>query len=266
MNKKNFQYIYGPVNSWRLGVSLGIDPISPPQKVCNYNCVYCQLGDTAAYSVDRKVFISAQAIVDEVNSLDPSLQMDYLTFSGCGEPTLAENLGAMIDGLRQCRREKIAVITNGSTMDQPGVRGDLLKADCVLSKLDAYDQESFKRVDQPAASLDFSKIIDGMKIFAREFQGKFALQMMFVEDNKDKAQNMAELAALINADEIELNTPLRPSDVNPLTEQEMLTIKDCFKDLPVTMVYEHKQKTYQAMDVAETRRRHGNYTQNEDTT
>ena len=261
MSTSKLKYIYGPVYSWRLGMSLGIDPISPQEKVCNFNCVYCQLGDTRVHSIERKTFVSEQEIIDEINSLSVDLQIDYLTFSGCGEPTLAKNLGRMIQALKACRSEKVAVITNGSLMSDPEVRSDLMKADCVMVKLDAYDQDSFESIDRPDISLNFDHMVEGMKIFAKEFQGKFALQMMFIDSNKDKARQMAKVAASIGADEIELNTPLRPSDVNPLSEQEMIQIKQVFEGLPVTMVYERERKNVDAIDLEQAKRRHGNYTE-----
>ena len=257
-----FQYLYGPVYSWRLGMSLGIDPISDEGKVCNYNCVYCQLGDTHSQISERKVFISAQAILDEILRLDSDLVIDYLTFSGRGEPTLAKNLGEMIAMVKQHRREKTAVITNAGLIGRSDVRHDLLQADCVLAKLDACDQDSFDRIDRPVAGTSFDEIMNGLVVFSREFQGKFALQMMFIDANKSEAARMAEIALRIGADEVELNTPLRPCGVSPLSEEEMAGIKKYFKDVPgVTMVYERERAAVQAMDQQETVRRHGHYDQ-----
>lgn len=260
MENKKFKYIYGPVYSWRLGMSLGIDPISTEQKLCNFDCVYCQLGDSFVKTVERKIFVPAQEIVDEINQLDPDLEIDYLTFSGRGEPTLAQNLGEMISLLRSSRKEKIAVITNAGLMGDALVREDLMKVDCVLAKLDACDQMLFEEIDRPDSSEKFDNIVEGLKVFAKEFKGKLALQMMFVKSNMDRAEEMAKVAASIGADEIELNTPLRPCSVKPLSEDEMCQVKSYFNGLPVTMVYERKRKNVEAMDVEQAKRRHGEYT------
>ena len=111
MEPPKYKYIYGPVSSWRLGRSLGIDPISSFQKTCTFDCVYCQSGRTEVFSTRREVFVPTEALIQELNSL-PEVSIDYITFAGNGEPTLAKNLGGMIRAVKIIRREKIAVITN----------------------------------------------------------------------------------------------------------------------------------------------------------
>ncbi|MDD5655136.1 MAG: radical SAM protein, partial [Candidatus Omnitrophica bacterium] len=139
--KRAFKYIYGPVPSWRLGSSLGIDPVSKGRKICSFDCVYCQIGKAGLFIKERKRFIDTGEIIAELAGLPP-LKIDYLTFSGAGEPTLAENLGEMIKAVKAIRPEPIAVITNGSLMTQADVRQELALADFVIAKLDAYSPES----------------------------------------------------------------------------------------------------------------------------
>jgi len=67
----------------------------------------------------------------------PLLKIDYITFSGTGEPTLAANLGQMIKEVKKIRCEKIAVLTNSSLMHREDVQKDLACADLVVAKLDA---------------------------------------------------------------------------------------------------------------------------------
>ncbi len=86
MNK--YKYIYGPVFSWRLGRSLGIDPISKEKKICTFDCLYCQLGKTDRLTNIRSMFVPTVEIIKEIRKIPP-LKIDYLTFSGRGEPTLA---------------------------------------------------------------------------------------------------------------------------------------------------------------------------------
>lgn len=86
------------------------------------------------------------------------------------------------------------------------------------------------------------------------------MQMMFVESNRDSAKAMAQIAAEIQADEVELNTPLRPCAVKPLSEEEMREIKKYFQDIPgVTMVYERERKSVEAIDIEQAKKRHGEY-------
>lgn len=239
-------------------MSLGIDPLSQKDKICNMDCVYCQLGKTVIFSNERKVYIPAEAIVKEVEGV--SYQgIDYLTFSGRGEPTLAKNLGEMIKALRKVRKEKIAVITDSILMDDEEVQADLALADFVLAKLDACDQETLSRIDKTIKGVDFNRIIDGIKMFQQRYQGKLALQIMFIEANKDCAEKIADIARNIGADEIEINTPLRPSPVKPLSQNDLNFIKKSFYGLPAKTVYELERKTVKPFNERETIKRHGNY-------
>ncbi|MFP4472612.1 MAG: radical SAM protein [Candidatus Omnitrophota bacterium] len=259
-----FNYIYGPVYSWRLGMSLGIDPVASDRKMCNYNCIYCQLGPSAQMISDRRVFVPTGALLEEISRLSADLQIDHITFSGRGEPTLARNLGDMIDGIRAVRSEPIAVITNGGLMADPQVRRDLAGADRVLAKLDAPSADVWNTIDRPVDRKGFEDMVDGMAHFSREYEGIFALQMMFVEENKDAAEEMADVARRIAPDEIELNTPLRPCGVKPLDRGQMEKIKRAFTGIDgVVMIYDRERKACRPMDEDATVRRHGRYHQSE---
>ncbi len=258
MPSAKFKYIYGPVSSWRLGISLGIDPISRPEKICSLDCVYCQLGKTDLLVNERKVYVPAREIVSEVCAL-PEMKIDYLTFSGRGEPTLAKNLGEMIGALRAVRKEKIAVITNSVLMDQKEVRQELALADFVLAKLDACGPQTLGCINRPLQAEHFGAMVAGLQEFRRTFKGKMSLQMMFIEANKDLASEMAQVARQIQADEVEINTPLRPSAVKPLSETELNVIKKAFAGLPARTVYEAEQRTVPALNKADTVKRHGRY-------
>jgi len=136
MNRKNYKYIYGPIPSWRLGSSLGIDPLSKGEKICTFDCVYCQIGNNKLLTDKRETFVKVRDIVEELDSLPP-IEIDYITFSGTGEPTLAENLGQIVKTLKKIRNEKIAILTNSSLMHRKDVQEDLFQADFIVAKLDA---------------------------------------------------------------------------------------------------------------------------------
>src|SRR3989338_2737845 len=114
MKNGTFKYIYGPVYSWRLGMSLGIDPLARKEKICNFNCIYCQLGPTRHYTAERHLFVTPHELEKEIKQITDLDEIDTITFSGRGEPTLAANLGELIKIVRKYRKEKIAVITNGA--------------------------------------------------------------------------------------------------------------------------------------------------------
>lgn len=256
MRTNKYKYIFGPVYSWRLGSSLGIDPISTKDKKCSFNCVYCQVGNTTQLTDERKIFVSTEEIIAEVKTV-PSLKIDYLTFTSRGEPTLAKNLGSMIRILREVRGEKIAVITNSALLHREDVQSDLRLVDCVLAKLDACSQETFLSVNHPIRGVKFRVIVDGIKSFRDHFSGKLALQIMFIDQNKKYAGEISEIARNIGVDEIQINTPRRVCDVKPLSKKELDRIKDCFQWLSVISIYDVESKNIEPFDVKETTRRHG---------
>ncbi|MDD4941164.1 MAG: radical SAM protein [Candidatus Omnitrophica bacterium] len=244
--KRGFKYLYGPVPSWRLGRSLGIDPLSQEEKICNFDCMYCQVGLTRAHTVERKNYVPVEAIIDELSALPPAA-IDYITFSGRGDPSLAKNLGAAIRAVKKIRKEPVAVLTNSALMADDGVRKDLALADLVVAKLDAWSAESLRDINRPAGGIEFDNIVAGIKKFKKEYTGRLALQMMFIEENKGHVLEYIRLAQLIGPDEIQINTPLRHSSVAPLSRDEIARIKECFVracgGIKIVSVYDQRPKT-----------------------
>jgi wyosine [tRNA(Phe)-imidazoG37] synthetase (radical SAM superfamily) len=261
MEAPKYKYIYGPVSSWRLGKSLGIDPISSFQKVCNFDCVYCQSGRTEVFSSQREVFVPTEALAHELRSV-PDIPVDYITFAGNGEPTLAKNLGEMIRAVKMARSEKVAVITNSSLISRQDVMDDLMLADLVEAKLDAAGAETFQIVNQPMPEISFEEIVGGLKAFRKVYKGHLTLQIMFIASNKAAAPMIAKLAHEIRPDEIELNTPLRASPAKPLSIEDMEQITAVFRgicgvDIKVRSVYEEKREKSRPFCEPSTERRRG---------
>ena len=255
--KKNFKYVYGPVSSWRLGRSLGVDPVyTGNRKICSYDCAYCQAGRTQVYTTKRKIFIPTSKILEEIKSF-PSVKLDYITLAGVGEPTLAKNLGSIIKGIKRMRKDKVAVLTNASLLDKKDVQKDLMKADYVSAKLDACLPSSFLHMSRPAKGIELSAIVRGIKAFKKVFKGKFALQVMFTNKNKSCAEEIAGLVRQIRPDETELNTPLRPSGASALSKKEMRELRKYFKGLRIKNVYEVKKKKIKAISKSDTTKRRG---------
>ncbi len=255
-----FRYIYGPVYSWRLGRSLGVDPLSDQKKVCNLDCNYCQLGNTGQFSNRRKEYGPVNELIDEIQRI-PSFFADHITFSGRGEPTLAKNLGDMIRAVKSIRREKVAVITNSTLLHLKDVQDDLMEADFVLAKLDAVNQPMLNRIDG-VCGIDFEKMLEGLGDFRERFNGKFALQMMLVKDNIKYVRQLSNLAFLLDPDEVQLNTPLRPSGEAPLSRQSVERAKEFFRGIPVVSCYDVPAQDNQPFDEKATTARHGNYRKN----
>lgn len=263
------KYIYGPVPSWRLGRSLGVDPVSTEKKACSFDCIYCQLGRTINPTTKRKVFVKLDDFVKELilakkllrestleKGLDEKeLPIDYITFSGLAEPTLAENLSELVKVIHQNMPQPVAILTNSSLMTREGVLRDLLLFDVVVAKIDAPDEILFKKINRPFVNYGIEKIIEQIKIFSKNYNGRLELQMMFIDYNKYFAKEMADIAKKIRPYRVQLNTPLRPSPVSPLSVEEMDQVEKEFKGLNVINVYKAKRPKVVPLDEIETRRR-----------
>lgn len=256
--RKKFKYIYGPVPSWRVGSSLGIDLLSQKEKICSFDCLYCQLGKSFILSDVRQLFVPEDEIIKELDAL-PETPIDYITISGRGEPTLADNLGNAISAIKACRKEPVAVITNSSLINKPDVRDELSKADLVIAKLDASSQESLILINQPHKGIKFEAIVEGLRNFRKQFKGKLALQIMFMENNKQYAEDMAFIADDIHPDEVQINTPLRPCGAAPLGVEELSRIKGFFGHFKTVSVYESNKKVVKPISDDDTIRRRGKY-------
>jgi len=249
-------YVYGPVPSWRMGKSLGIDLLSVEENTCPFDCIYCQLGRTVNKQIRREKFIDLRLLKAELETIKDKVRADCATFSGTGEPTLACNLGEAIELVKKILSLPVAILTNAALLKDEEVLLSLLKADLVIAKLDASREEVFQTVNQPAAELSLNDIKEGLWQFRARYKKKLALQMMFIQANKDCAGEMAQLAKAIAPDEVQINTPLRPCSVKPLSREEIAAIQREFFTLKnVTTVYEATRPIVTPLNLAETIRR-----------
>jgi wyosine [tRNA(Phe)-imidazoG37] synthetase (radical SAM superfamily) len=246
--------VYGPVPSWRLGRSLGIDLLPAGGKSCTFDCIYCQLGRTTRPLGKRASFVSLETLEEELIAAR-GVRADYLTFSGMGEPTLAANLGEAIRLSRRILGLPVAVLTNSSLLTCEDVRKDLASADAVVTKLDAPDERLFRLISRPVADCSQEDVLRGIGLLRAEYAGKLALQMMFVRANKGRAAEMAALARQVSPDEVQINTPLRPSPTPPLPPEDIAAIRRKFGGLPVVAVYEAGRPEVAPLDADETLRR-----------
>lgn len=246
--------VYGPVPSWRLGRSLGVDPVSTQGKTCSFDCIYCQLGRTVHPTTERQVFVDPEQLSAEIEALE-DLPLDYVTFSGVAEPTLAANLAELVKVVRQHLSHPVAILTNSAMMPLEEMRRDLARFDVVVAKVDAPDEALFRQINRPFVDHTLEDIIEGIRRFREGFEGKLALQMMFVEANRDPARDMARIARELSPDEVQLNTPLRPCPVDPLSPEEMKEIEAEFAGLNVLNVYKAERPEVVALDESETKKR-----------
>jgi wyosine [tRNA(Phe)-imidazoG37] synthetase (radical SAM superfamily) len=213
MTDAKLRYVYGPVPSRRLGLSLGVDIV--PLKTCSFNCIYCQLGRTTKTTVERRAYTPVDAVAADVaTALRERPTPDFITISGSGEPTLHSRLGELIDRIRTVTHLPVAVITNGSLLWLPEVRADCVKADVVLPSLDAGDPEMFARVNRPHPDVTFERVVSGLAAFRREYEGQIWLEVFLVRganDTEEAVRAIARVVADVKPDRVQLNTAVRPT-------------------------------------------------------
>ncbi|MEA3500647.1 MAG: radical SAM protein [Candidatus Marinimicrobia bacterium] len=227
-----YKYLFGPVPSRRLGISLGIDLI--PAKVCSLNCVYCECGETTNLTIERREYVPYSDVIRELSHyLDNNPAPDFITFSGSGEPTLNSRIGDIIKFLKsKYTNIPIAVLTNGTLFNQKKVRTELLKADLVLPSLDAATESSFKKINRPFHSLSIDKYIQGLINFRKEYSGKIWLEVLILPEYNDDKENLKSLKdafVKIKPDRIQLNTLDRPGilkNLYPATKNNLQKIAD----------------------------------------
>ncbi len=232
-NAKKWNYVFGPVPSRRLGLSLGIDVI--PKKVCTLDCVYCEVGVTDKRALRRREYFPAEAIVTEIEgALSGRTGIEHITFSGSGEPTLNSKLGEIIRAVRPLTSIPIAVITNGTLLSLEEVRYDLTDAAVVLPSLDAISQEVFERINRPHPQLRTETIMEGLERFRDEYKGQIWLEIMLVKgynDSQSELEKLKDAVPRIRPDRIQLNTVTRPPSVRgvePVSADRMKEIQAFF--------------------------------------
>jgi wyosine [tRNA(Phe)-imidazoG37] synthetase (radical SAM superfamily) len=231
---KAFRHLYGPVPSRRLGRSLGIDLV--PHKVCSYNCIYCQIGETTEKTLLRKEYIPTQEVLGELRAFlsKNGSSFDHISLSGSGEPILHSKIRLVIEGIKEMTLIPVAVLTNGSLLYEEEVRKDLIGADIILPSLDAVSSETFMRINRPYKGLSVEKVIEGMVEFRKVYKGQIWLEILFckgVNDSQSELLQMKKTVDRIQPDLIHLNTVVRPPSEQwaiPLSLKEMEEIRAFF--------------------------------------
>lgn len=248
-------YVYGPVPSRRLGFSLGLDLV--PYKSCSYDCIYCQLGRTTNKTVERKEYVSKDIIISQLASvLEGELKIDYITFSGSGEPTLNSSIGDLIREIKKMTQIKVAILTNGSLFHDGGLRHELASADLVIPSLDAGLPSTFERINRPESSIEFNSMVDGLAKFRKDFKGQIWLEVMLVKEINDSIKEIGVIESLIskiNPDKLHLNTVIRPPAEKycmPVDEDKLKRFKSFFgKNCEIIAEFSGSAKRYHLKDI-----------------
>jgi wyosine [tRNA(Phe)-imidazoG37] synthetase (radical SAM superfamily) len=227
MKNYHYKYLFGPVPSRRLGISLGIDLI--PHKTCSLDCIYCECGPTTHLTVKRKRYVPTKKIIHElIHFLSDDPKLDYITFSGSGEPTLHSGIKEISNFLKiNFPKYKVALLTNGTLFYQPGIREDVKKLDLILPSLDSATDHIFHKINRPDRNLKIKKIIEGLVELRSTFSGEMRLEIFIVpgiNDDEVEIFKIREAIQHINPDKVQLNTLDRPGTkhwIRPASYEEL---------------------------------------------
>jgi wyosine [tRNA(Phe)-imidazoG37] synthetase (radical SAM superfamily) len=239
--------VYGPVPSWRLGRSLGIDVLLPPKK-CTFNCVYCQLGKTtvgvSGPEMLGETLVDVNEVIDDLDKILKRLDLDtvdVVTFSGTGEPTLNPRLGKIAQAVKErLSNLPLAVLTNSSLLHRVDVRQNLSQFDIVVAKLDAGDDATFRAINRPVDNtLQIERIVESIKRLKKVVRGTIALQVMLIHSEDGNITNVMgkSLRNLIDAivdahpDQVQFEVPYRPPSESIVKPPSKERVKQIFTEL-----------------------------------
>ena len=208
------RYVFGPIASRRLGASLGVDLVKA--KTCSLDCVYCEAGATTVHTLERSEAVPVDAVIAELRGvLAKAPKLDFVTFSGAGEPTLNSRIGDVIGFVkREFPQYRVCLLTNGCGLFDPQLRRELDGLDVAIPSLDASNEEEFQKVNRPVAGLSFAKFLDGLRAFCRESTAEVLLELFVVPGANDSDASIARFAEIVRTlkvKKIQLNTLDRPA-------------------------------------------------------
>lgn len=191
--------VFGPVNSRRLGVSLGVNLLPLHKKVCNFDCVYCECGLNTSDAVSEKlptremVYNALRLKLEDMKANDEA--PDVITFAGNGEPTIHPHFPQIIDDTISLRNSyfplaRISVLSNATMLHKKEIVEALLKADQSVLKLDSGIESSINSINQPAKVIPVDKLVQQLM----QFKGKVIIQSLFTRGtvNNNYIDNTSE--------------------------------------------------------------------------
>lgn len=238
-----YKTLFGPVPSRRLGISLGVDLVR--HKTCSLDCVYCECGATTHLTTKRREYVSVDRVKDELAVyLSQHEKIDYITFSGSGEPTLNDGIGDVMHFLKSdFPRYKLALLTNSTLFDRPEVRRQIKDADVVMASLDAVTEKQFRRVNRPHPEIDLHAMIDGIVAFRNMFAGRLLMEYFIVNGCNDSEKELIKMKTIlrrIDADGVLLNTLDRPGPEGWVQPAEQNRLKDISEILEGAEIVRYK--------------------------
>ena len=229
--------VFGPVNSRRLGRSLGVN--LTPHKTCNLDCVYCECGRTTCLTGDRKNYFDPDAVIKEVvDAANKDGKVDFVTFAGNGEPGLYKDIKKVIRGIKEkLPKVKLAMITNSTLLSDKDVFNAFLEADLVLPSIDSVLPEGFKKINRPHSSVNLSEMLEALLRFKEEYKGEVWAEVFICHGINDTDEELTALRAYLlklKPERIQINSLDRPGAetwVEKAHSEHLNKVLDRFKDI-----------------------------------
>lgn len=204
-------YVFGPVPSRRLGLSLGIDLIQP--KTCTYDCLYCQVGRTTTQTIETREYAPLKEVISEIERKLGKNRPNAVTLAGSGEPTLHSGIDQVIASIKEMTDTPIVLLTNGSLFWMEPVRQRAKMADVIMPTLSSVFEETFRKIHRPHPNLELRMVIDGLIKLRQIYKGQLHLEVVFlagINDNDREVEGLKAVIDRISPDKIQLNTVVRP--------------------------------------------------------
>jgi len=206
-------YVFGPIASRRLGISLGVDLV--PSKTCPLDCVYCEAGKTTDLTLERREYVPVDQVLEELDAvLCKHPKLDYVTFSGSGEPTLNSRIGDVVKFVKSKYPEyPVCLLTNAMLFGDERLMKEIAEVDLVVPSLDGSNAEEFAKINRPVAGFDFDRFVDDLVRFTKNTKSKVDLELFIVPGVNDSDASIARFVELIKrmrVDLVQLNTLDRP--------------------------------------------------------
>ena len=231
--------IFGPIYSRRFGKSLGVD-LSPGFKQCNFDCLYCELAPAPTMAAYEDV-VSVKEIVTAIKkALKEHQDIDFITLTANGEPTLYPYLSELIDEINTFKgNTKTLILTNAANIDDVKIQDALLKLDEVKLSLDCATQKCLQKLDRSHSSIDVENIKAGMLAFKSKYKGPLIIEILIVKtlnDTKEEIEKINAFLLKLKPTRIDISSIDRPPaySVQAVNYEELLRISHLFDStLPV---------------------------------
>ena len=230
--------IFGPINSRRLGISLGVNLV--PAKTCTLDCVYCEAGATTLLTLCPKPFYHGEEVISELERFfQKKTKLDYITFSGLGEPTLNSEIGQIINYIKKnWKQYKLCLITNSTLL----VDENLFLCDLIMPSLDAVSNDVFQKINRPHCELKPEQMIQNLIEFRKKFRNQMWLEIFIIEGINDTESELILLKSAcekIKPDKIQINSLDRSGVlewVRKVSPKRLQEIKEFFSPLTAEIV------------------------------